>query len=195
MFDFSQYAEEIRNTTPALVDRAFLPEGTHIVKIEKSIPKVSQKTGNKLIILELSILASSDKSITPETPAKHFFSLSGVPEWKKAENLKYMKTLLLAVGGGRDASANLITTAYTDETSTILVGQIVKVIATTKVSQKGKEFVAYDFLKVDDRTREQMGKQKEEGKTDVNVAEGWAEAEGWGNTDVAETKTDDDIPF
>ena len=59
-FDISKYAADVVNSTSKSIDRDFIGEGDHVVKIESVIGMTSQNSGNDLVIIEGEILATKN---------------------------------------------------------------------------------------------------------------------------------------
>ena len=178
-FDFTEFASSIANTDSKNLDRDFIPEGTHIMEIEEVECKLSQKTSNKIVILEWRLLSSD--TLTPSQGDSEYyktiFSLSGVPEWKVNENKKSMKQLVLAtLEDGlqeRDITAEMVGRCFSEG---MIRGAKVKIICVEKTSKNGKQFFVNDFLK-------------------ANTSTDWAQPSSDWTAPADSTPSDEEIPF
>ena len=143
-FDIGQYSADIANAEFDRVDRDFMEEGTHLIRIEGVPAITSQNTGNNLVILEAQIVSSDYHA--PETPVKHLFQLSGVDRWKVQRNLSQLKSIVsatLPAEARHLVTADIVNRAFSEG---LCVGAVIKVIVKKKTSKNGAGYLAYSFL-------------------------------------------------
>jgi len=143
-FDIGQYSEDIANAEFDRVDREFMEEGTHLIRIEGVPAITSANTGNNIVILEAQIVSSDYHA--PETHVKHLFQLSGVDKWKVQRNLSQLKSVVSATLPAEVrhlVTADIVNKAFNEG---LCVGAVIKVIVKKKTSKNGADYLAYSFL-------------------------------------------------
>lgn len=147
-FDPSKYAQEINNTASARVDRDFIREGDHVVKIESVVGMTSTNTGNDLVILEGEIISSTGDHRSGDK-VKQIFALSGLPSWKVAENMGKLKSVIEAcLPEGTNVTPDIIAKAIEGGEQSALAGDAVRCIAKVKTSKKGATFLNFSYARV-----------------------------------------------
>ena len=94
VFDLSKYADDIVNAEYDRIDRDWIEEGTHIIKIEACTALTGQNTGRDMVILEGEITSTDSNQQSAGTKVKHIWSLSGVEKWKVQRNLGQIKSMV-----------------------------------------------------------------------------------------------------
>lgn len=159
-FDVKKYASKINNAQSARVDRDFIEEGDHIVKIEGVVSITSENTGNDMVIIESEIVSTNSTAHRRGDKVKQIYTLSGVPAWKVDENLGKLKSIVLAcLPEGTKVTEKLITKALQGGENAPLTGDCIRVIGKKKTSKKGAEFTGFSYARVAEE-----------------VAQGWTEA-------------------
>jgi hypothetical protein len=144
-FDISQYSDEIANAEFDRVDRDFIEEGTHLVRIDGVPAITSQNTGNNIIILEAEIVSTDSAEHKVGQAVKHLFQLSGVDRWKVQRNLSQLKTIVAATLPAE--TRNLVTPDIVNKALNegVILGAVIKVVAKKKKSKNDREYLAYSF--------------------------------------------------
>jgi hypothetical protein len=187
-FDVSKYAKKIQNAQSSRVDRDFIQEGDHVVRIEGVVSMTSDNTGNDLVILEGEIVSTTNiEEHRSGDKVKQIFSLSGVPAWKVDEYIGKLKTIVLAcLPEGTKLTQKEISNALQGGADSAIAGDCIRIIAKKKVSKKGAEFLSFSYVRVAEEIAQ--GWTVENTIKDPNDAiEGGEPVEGEGN--------DDDMPF
>lgn len=187
-FDVSKYAKKIQNAQSARVDRDFVQEGDHVIKIEGVVSMTSDNTGNDLVILEGEIVSTTNtEKHRRGDKVKQMFSLSGVPAWKVDEYIGKLKTIVLAcLPEGAKLTQKEISNALQGGADSAIAGDCIRIIGKKKVSKKGADFISFSYARVAEEIAQ--GWTVENTIKDPNDAiEGGEPVEGEGN--------DDDMPF
>ena len=144
-FDISQYSDEIANAEFDRVDREFIEQGTHLVRIDGVPAITSQNTGNNIIILEAEIVSTDSAEHKVGQAVKHLFQLSGVDRWKVQRNLSQLKTIVAATLPAE--TRNLVTPDIVNKALNegVILGAVIKVVAKKKKSKNDREYLAYSF--------------------------------------------------
>ena len=144
-FDISQYSDEIANAEFDRVDREFIEQGTHLVRIDGVPAITSQNTGNNIIILEAEIVSTDSAEHKVGQAVKHLFQLSGVDRWKVQRNLSQLKTIVAATLPPE--TRNLVTPDIVNKALNegVILGAVIKVVAKKKRSKNDREYLAYSF--------------------------------------------------
>lgn len=180
-FDISKYAADVVNSTSKSIDRDFIGEGDHVVKIESVIGMTSQNTGNDLVIIEGEILATKNSEHSKGDKVKQIFTLSGVPSWKVKETVGILKSIVTAcLPTGTEVTEEMVSKALTGGAESLLVGDAVRVMARTKTSKKGATYLSFSYDSVPEEIAQDPNKPY--------VAGPYTPSE---TTDV----NDDDMPF
>lgn len=183
-FDVSKYAKKIQNAQSARVDRDFVGEGDHVMKIEGVVSMTSENTGNDLVIIEGELISTKGGKHGRGDKVKQIFSLSGVPSWKVDENIGKLKSIVLAcLPEDAKVDTKIISKALEGGSDSALAGDCIRIIAKPRVSKKGTEFLSFSYARVDEE-----------------IAQGWtAENSGApaieGGEPVAGEDDDSDMPF
>lgn len=180
-FDISKYAADVVNSVSKSIDRDFIGEGDHVVKIESVIGMTSQNSGNDLVIIEGEILATKNSEHSKGDKVKQIFTLSGVPSWKVKETVGTLKSIVTAcLPTGTEVTEEMVSKALTGGSESLLVGDAVRVMARKKVSKAGKSFLSFSYDSVPEEIAQDPNKPY--------VAAPYTPSE---TTDV----NDDDMPF
>lgn len=184
-FDVSKYAKKIKNAQSARIDRDFIEEGDHVVKIEAVVSMTSENTGNDIVIIESEIVSTTSTKHRRGDKVKQIFTLSGINSWKVDEYIGKLKSIVLACLP-EDAKVTMtqISNALQGGTESAIAGDCIRVIAKRKTSKKGVEFLSFSY----DRVAEE-------------IAQGWtAENSVTDPTSLLDDSepsegSDDDMPF
>lgn len=145
-FDISKYAADVVNSTSKSIDRDFIGEGDHLVKIESVIGMTSANTGNDLVIIEGEIIATKNGEHSRGDKVKQIFTLSGAPSWKVKETVGILKSIVTAcLPTGTEVTEEMVSKALTGGSESLLVGDAVRVMARKKVSKAGKSFLSFSY--------------------------------------------------
>jgi len=148
-FDLNKYADEIANSQFDRIDRDWIEEGTHIIRIESCSGFKGQNKGNDMVVLEGEIVSTDSEKQKANDKVKHIWSLSGVDAWKVKRNLSQLKSLVTATLPAEVAgavTADVVAKAISGGHEAIVCGALIKVIAKVKVSKNDKEFLSYSFM-------------------------------------------------
>jgi hypothetical protein len=183
-FDVNKYASKVLNAQGARIDRDFIQEGDHVVKIEAVVSMTSENTGNDLIIIESEILSTKGGEHRSGDKVKQIFTLSGVQSWKVDENIGKLKSIVLAcLPTGAVVDATLISNALQGGSDSALAGDCIRVIAKRKTSKKGAEYLSFSYARVD----EEIARGWTAESAGADYVEGGEPVEGEGNYE--------DMPF
>tara|TARA_Y100000114_G_scaffold153050_1_gene172326 strand:- start:526 stop:1059 length:534 start_codon:yes stop_codon:yes gene_type:complete len=177
MFDLNKYSEQIANAQPDRVDRDWIDNGTHIIRIEGCEALTGANTGRDMVILEGEIRSTDSETQRAGDKVKHIFSLSGVEAWKVQRNLQQLKSVVAATLPEQVASAitpDVIKSAVSGGADAVVCGADIKIIAKQKESKNGKTYLSFSFMRA----------------PTVTTASGWTVTE----TTEAEANSDE-IPF
>lgn len=148
-FDFAtKYAERVANADFDRVDRDFIEEGSHVLKITSTSCITSQNTGNDMIILEGELIATD--TMQRGALVKHIWTLSGVEQWKTQRNLSQLKSLVLATLPEEitDITPDVVSRALDGENGASLVcGANIRVEVKKKTSKNEREYLSYSFMR------------------------------------------------
>lgn len=150
VFDLNKYSESIANAEYDRVDRDWIDNGTHIIRIEGCEGLTGQNTGRDMVILEGEIIATDSETQRVGDKVKHIFSLSGVEAWKVQRNLQQLKSVVSATLPAEVASAitpDVIKKAVSGGSEAIVCGADIKVIAKQKESKNGKTYLSFSFMR------------------------------------------------
>lgn len=151
----SDFANKIANAQPMRITREWLPEGSHIVKVEGMFT-VTTQLGKEIAVLE-GVLIDSD-SMSRGTPVKDMVSLSGEQSWRLEANMRYLRSMI-AAALPKDLrgklNAETIQRAFgTEEEPSILEGSVVRVRVIPKTSKNGKEYIEKNWIALGDAEQE-----------------------------------------
>lgn len=148
-FDVSKYASKIQNAQSARIDRDFIREGDHVIKIEGVVSMTSENTGNDLVIIEGEIISTNGVEHRRGDKVKSMFTLSGVPSWKVDENIGMLKSIVLAcLPEGAEVTTSQISNALQGGGESAICGDCIRVIAKPKVSKKGAAYLSFSYTRV-----------------------------------------------
>lgn len=179
-FDVKKYADKIKNAQSARIDRDFIEEGDHVVKIDGIVSLTSENTGNDMVIIEGEIVSTKGNTHRRGDKVKQIFSLSGVASWKVDENIGKLKSIVCAcLPEDARVDTKLISKALQGGEDSALAGDCIRVIAKRKTSKKGVEFLSFSYARVAEEI-----------------------AQGWGDESASEVSLgdepasdDSDMPF
>lgn len=148
-FDVSMYAQKIQNAQSARIDREFIQEGDHVLKIDGVVSITSDNTGNDLVIIEGEIVSTKSTTHRRGDKVKQIFTLSGVPAWKVNENVSKLKSIVLAcLPEDANVDTSLISKALDGGEESAIAGDCIRVIAKRKMSKKNVEFLSFSYARV-----------------------------------------------
>jgi len=175
VFDINKYAEDIANAEYDRIDREWITEGTHIVKIESCSGFTGQNKGRDMVILEGEIESSATLRVGDKV--KHLWFLSGEDQWKIKRNLQQLKSVVsatLPIECANEVTPDVIMTAITGGHEAIVCGASIKIIAKQKTSKNDKTFLSFSFMRAPAFIDNQQN---------------------WNTTDMGDDKNTDEIPF
>ena len=147
-FDFaSKYADKVANADFDRVDREYIEEGPHLIRIDRTECLTSQNTDRDMVVLEGEIVASS--TMQAGELIKHIWTLNGVDKWKIARNLGQLKSVVLATLPPEvtEITGDVVSKAIDGGDSAIVCGAIIRVEAKNKISKNDASFTSYSFLR------------------------------------------------
>ena len=177
VFDLSKYADDIVNAEYDRIDRDWIEEGTHIIKIEACTALTGQNTGRDMVILEGEIVSTDSSQQSAGTKVKHIWSLSGVEKWKVQRNLGQIKSMVSATLPPEVANAvtvDVVKQAIDGGRDAVVCGANIKVIAKQKTSKNEKTFLSFSFMSA----------------PTTQTASGWTVTE-----DVSNDESSEEVPF
>lgn len=143
-FDFDKYASAITNAEPARIDRDYMSEGEHILRIQDFVGIQSQQTQKDLVILEAEVIESD--TMKKGALVKWIVALSQIPAWKVQENMGQIKSLIAAaleMSSSNDITQDVVGSAINGDA---LHGATLKCLVRSRVSKAGKSYLDYAFL-------------------------------------------------
>ena len=143
-FDWNKYAGQISNAEPARIDRDYMSEGEHVIKVQDLVGVQSSQTGKDLVILEAEIIES--ETMKKGSLVKWIVALSQVPAWKVKENMEQIKSLIasaLEMSNNSDITEEVVSSAVSENH---LEGATLKCLVRERVSKAGKAYLDYVFL-------------------------------------------------
>ena len=177
VFDLNKYADDITNAEYDRIDREWIEDGTHIIKIEACSALTGQNTGRDMIILEGEIVSTDSKVQKAGAKVKHIWSLSGVEKWKVQRNLGQVKSMVSATLPAEVANAvtaDIVSKAIDGGRGAVIVAALIKVVAKQKTSKNEKTFLSFSFMRA----------------PTTQTATGWTVVE-----DVQDEQNSEDVPF
>lgn len=148
VFDINKYADEIANAEYDRIDREWIEEGTHIVKIESCDGFTGQNKGRDMVVLEGEILSSDTLKVGDKV--KHLWFLSGEDQWKIKRNLQQLKSVVSATLPAdleNEVTPDIVMQAITGGTNAIVCNANIKIIAKQKTSKNDKTFLSFSFMR------------------------------------------------
>lgn len=149
-FDINTYSERIANAQPDRIDRDWIDNGTHIIRIEGCEGLTGSNTGRDMVILEGEILSTDSQTQKAGDKIKHIFSISGVESWKVQRNLQQLKSVVAATLPPEVASAitpDVIKSAVCGGADALVCGADIKIVAKQRESKNGKTFLSFSFMR------------------------------------------------
>lgn len=148
-FDLNKYADDIVNSQFDRIDRDWIEEGTHIIRIESCDAFRGQNKGNDMVVMEGELVSTDSDTQKAGDKVKHIWSLSGVDAWKVKRNLAQLKSLVTATLPPEVANAvtaDVIKQAISGGRDAIVCGAMIKIVAKLKTSKNDKQFLNYSFM-------------------------------------------------
>lgn len=173
MFDFTKYADQVANADLDRVDRDFIEEGSHIIRITATECVKSANTSNDLVILEGEVVSST--TLDGGTLIKHIWSLSGVDGWRVNRNLGQLKALVLAtLPEGVTIDGDVVSRAIQGGTESVVTAAHIRVDVRKKRSKNDKEYLSYSFMRAPERLDESTHEDTPIG--DAESAAAWSQS-------------------
>tara|TARA_Y100000310_G_scaffold342907_1_gene448181 strand:- start:1110 stop:1688 length:579 start_codon:yes stop_codon:yes gene_type:complete len=142
MVDFNKLNEKLQNVEAKRVDRDYVAEGRHVVKIVGAETRETQ-AGKEIAIIEADILSSN----THEEGAgvKQIFALSNEPQWRIDQNLALIRAMINAACPGVSIDGAFLGSCLSGGKESALADTTLMIIAKSKISKNEKKYLDFSY--------------------------------------------------
>jgi hypothetical protein len=144
MVDFNMLNSKLQNVQAKRVDRDYLDEGRHVVKIVGVETRETQQ-GKELVVIECDTLSSSNPKHEGGSGVKQLFALSNEPAWRIDQNLALIRAMINAACPGTQIDAAFLGACLTGGNQSALAGRTLMIIAKRKISKNDKAYLDFSY--------------------------------------------------
>jgi hypothetical protein len=143
MVDFNKLNTKLQNVEPKRVDRDYVSEGRHVVRVVGAETRETQ-AGKEIAIIEADVLSSSGGHDVG-SGVKQIFALSNEPAWRIDQNLALIRALINAACPGQAIDGQFLGSCLTGGNQSALVGRTLMIIAKRKISKNEKAYLDFSY--------------------------------------------------
>lgn len=143
MVDFNKLNSKLQKVTPKRVDRDYVGEGRHVIRVVGAETRETQ-AGKEIAIIEADILSSSGGHEVG-SGVKQIFALSNEPAWRIDQNLALIRAMINAACPGQAIDGEFLGSCLTGGDQSALAGRTLMVIAKRKISKNDKAYLDFSY--------------------------------------------------
>jgi hypothetical protein len=144
MVDFNNLNSKLQKVEAKRVDRDYLKEGRHVVRIVGAETRETQ-AGKEIAIIECDVLSSTNEEHPGGSGVKQIFALSNEPAWRIDQNLALIRALINAACPGEQIDGEFLGSCLTGGNQSALAGRTLMVIAKRKISKNDKAYLDFSY--------------------------------------------------
>ena len=141
--DFDKLNSKLQNVAPKRVDRDYVGEGRHVVRVVGAETRETQ-AGKEIAIIEADVLSSSGGHDVG-TGVKQIFALSNEPAWRIDQNLALIRALINAACPEDTIDGAFLGSCLTGGNQSALAGRTLMVIAKRKISKNDRAYLDFSY--------------------------------------------------
>ena len=143
MVDFNKLNTKLQNVEPKRVDRDYVSEGRHVVRVVGAETRETQ-AGKEIAIIEADVISSSGGH-EAGSGVKQIFALSNEPAWRIDQNLALIRAMINAACPGQAIDGQFLGSCLTGGNQSALAGRTLMVIAKRKISKNDKAYLDFSY--------------------------------------------------
>lgn len=143
MVDFNKLNTKLQNVDPKRVDRDYVGEGRHVIRVVGAETRETQ-SGKEIAIIEADVLSSSGGHEIG-SGVKQIFALSNEPAWRIDQNLALIRAMINAACPGQAIDGQFLGSCLTGGNQSALAGRTLMVIAKRKISKNDKAYLDFSY--------------------------------------------------
>lgn len=143
MVDFNKLNSKLQKVEPKRVDRDYIGEGRHIVRVVGAETRETQ-AGKELAIIEADVVASTGQH-AEGSGVKQLFPLSNEPAWRIDQSLGLIRAMINAACPGEQIDGDFLASCLSGGNQSALAGRTLMVIAKRKISKNDKAYLDFSY--------------------------------------------------
>ena len=141
--DFDKLNSKLQKVQPKRVDRDYVSEGRHVVRVVGAETRETQ-AGKEIAIIEADVLSSSGGH-EAGSGVKQIFALSNEPAWRIDQNLALIRAMINAACPGQAIDGQFLGSCLTGGNQSALAGRTLMIIAKRKISKNDKAYLDFSY--------------------------------------------------
>lgn len=141
--DFDKLNSKLQKVQPKRVDRDYVSEGRHVVRVVGAETRETQ-AGKEIAIIEADVLSSSGGH-EAGSGVKQIFALSNEPAWRIDQNLALIRAMINAACPGEQIDGAFLGSCLTGGNQSALAGRNLMIIAKRKISKNDKAYLDFSY--------------------------------------------------
>ena len=155
MVDFSKLFEKFNEVEAKTVDRDYVKEGRHLVRVAGTETRETQ-AGREIAIFELDVISSSNPDHPKGSGVKQIFALSNEPAWRIKENMRIMKSMINAACPEVDIDEEYFRSCLTGGNKSAIADRVFMIIAKRKISKNNKAYLDFSYKVADENDKVEL---------------------------------------
>jgi hypothetical protein len=157
MVDFNKLNTKLQNVEAKRVDRDYIGEGRHIVRLVGAETRETQ-AGKELAIIEADVIASNGQH-TEGSGVKQLFPLSNEPAWRIDQSLGLIRAMINAACPGEQIDGDFLASCLSGGNQSALSGRTLMVIAKRKISKNEKAYLDFSYKSASEKDADTLRNQ------------------------------------
>lgn len=143
MANFDKLNAKLNTIEAKRVDRDYIKEGRHVVKVA-GVETRETAAGKEIVIIEADVISSTGAH-DAGMGVKQIFGISNEPAWRIDQNLALIRAFINAAMPGVDIDSELLESCLTGGNKSALVGKTLMIIAREKMSKNDKAYLDFSY--------------------------------------------------
>lgn len=193
MVDFNKLNSKLQKVEPKRVDRDYIGEGRHIVRVVGAETRETQ-AGKELAIIEADVIASNGQH-TEGSGVKQLFPLSNEPAWRIDQSLGLIRALINAACPGEQIDGDFLASCLSGGNQSALAGRTLMVIAKRKISKNDKAYLDFSYKSATEEDADALRNQAPVAAAVAQAPRVISSSANEAQEDQSQDQDDDEPPF
>lgn len=193
MVDFNKLNSKLQKVEPKRVDRDYIGEGRHIVRVVGAETRETQ-AGKELAIIEADVIASNGQH-SEGSGVKQLFPLSNEPAWRIDQSLGLIRALINAACPGEQIDGDFLASCLSGGNQSALAGRTLMVIAKRKISKNDKAYLDFSYKSATEEDADALRNQAPVAAAVAQAPRVISSSANEAQEDHSQDQDDDEPPF
>lgn len=193
MVDFNKLNSKLQKVEPKRVDRDYIGEGRHVVRVVGAETRETQ-AGKELAIIEADVVASNGQH-AEGSGVKQLFPLSNEPAWRIDQSLGLIRAMINAACPGEQIDGDFLASCLSGGNQSALAGRTLMVIAKRKISKNDKAYLDFSYKSATEEDANALRNQAPVAAAVAQAPRVNSSSANEAQEDHAQDQDDDEPPF